>query len=148
MLFFLQFDKMKLWQLLFSSLGNKIVKPKRKKDRLEVKEFASVQYKGKTLKMLGGSASGWSPKTRPKNKLRLNMKKLLDPRLNVEGVTVLDELSSNEKTEIEKMNPKTKKTAATKVSPCQPAKTKTLVQSAEESNITQFKPKLSTLFSE
>ena len=85
--------------------------------------------------MLGEFAPGWRPKTRPKNKLRLNMKKLLDPRLNVEGVTILDELSSDEKAEIEKMNPKSKKTAAAKASPCQPAKTKTSVQSAEESNI-------------
>ena len=60
------------------------------------------------------------------------MKKLLDPCLNVEGVNLLDELSSDEKVEIEKMSPKTKKTATSKDSPCQPAKTKTSVQSAEE----------------
>ena len=98
--------------------------------------------------MLGEFAPGWRPKTRPKNKLRLNMKKLLDPHLNVEGVTILDELSSDEKAESKKLSPKKKKTAAAKASPGQPAKTKTSVQSTKESNITQLKPKLSTMFVE
>ena len=42
-------------------------------------------------------ASEWRPKTRPKNKLRLNMKKLLNPRLNSKEITVLDDDSSDEK---------------------------------------------------
>ena len=74
--------------------------------------------------MLGEFAPGWRPKTRPKNKLRLNMKKLLDPCLNVEGVTILDELSSDEKAESKKLSPKKKKTTAAKASSCQPVKKK------------------------
>ena len=47
--------------------------------------------------MVGELAPGWRPKTRPRNKLKLNMKKLLNPKLNKEGVTMIDESSSNEK---------------------------------------------------
>ena len=47
--------------------------------------------------MLGELAPGWRAKTRPTNKLRLNMKKLLNPRLNTKEVTVLDDDSSDEK---------------------------------------------------
>ena len=52
--------------------------------------------------MVGEFAPGWRPKTRSKNKLRLNMKKLLNPKLNTEEVTVLDNSSSDEKLEIGK----------------------------------------------
>ena len=47
--------------------------------------------------MLGDFAPGWRPKTRPRNKLRLNMKKILNPRLNTKEVTVLDDDSLDEK---------------------------------------------------
>ena len=47
--------------------------------------------------MMGELVSTWRPKTRPRNKLRLSMKKLLNPRLNTKEVTVLDDDSSNEK---------------------------------------------------
>ena len=48
---------------------------------MKVVEFASITNQGKALKMLGEIAAIWTPKTRPKNKLRLNMKKLLNPEL-------------------------------------------------------------------
>ena len=47
--------------------------------------------------MLGEIAHVWRPKTRPRNKLRLNMKKLLNPKLNKERVIVIDDSSSEEK---------------------------------------------------
>ena len=65
-------------------------------------EFATIKHQGKSLKMMGELASTWRPKTRPRNKLRLNMKKLLNPRLNSKEVTVLDDDSSDEKPKIEK----------------------------------------------
>ena len=93
----------------FSSLENKIVKPRKKKDRLEVKEFASIQYQGKNLKMMGEAAPYWRPKTRPKNKLILNMKRLLNPKLNINEVTILDDVSPDEKPEVDKVSRKGKK---------------------------------------
>ena len=72
------------------------------------------------------------------------MKKLIDPSLNVKGVTVLDDISSDEKPE--KMSIKRKKTTAAKTSSCHPAKEKGSVQSEKDSNITQTK--LSTVFLE
>ena len=47
--------------------------------------------------MLGEIAAVWRPKTRPKNKLRLNMKKLLNPKLAKEKVTMIEDSSSQEK---------------------------------------------------
>ena len=55
--------------------------PVSKRRKMKVVEFATVIHQGKTLKMLGEIAPVWRPKTRPKNKLRLNMKKLLNPKL-------------------------------------------------------------------
>ena len=40
--------------------------------------ISHVKFQGKSYAMLGESI--WRPKTRPKNKLRLNMKKLLNPK--------------------------------------------------------------------
>ena len=40
--------------------------------------------------------SNWRHKTRPKNKLRLNMKKLLNPKLAKENITVIDSDSSSQ----------------------------------------------------
>ena len=79
----------------FHSQGDEVALPKRKK--LKVVEFASVTHQGKTFKMLGEIASVWRPKTRPRNKLRLNMKKLLNPKLSKEKLTVIDDYSSEEK---------------------------------------------------
>ena len=40
--------------------------------------------------------SNWRPKTRANNKLRLNMKKLLNPKLAKENITVIEDSSSQE----------------------------------------------------
>ena len=72
-------------------------------------EFSFIIYQGKTLKMVGELAPGWRPKTRPRNKLRLNMKKLLNPKLNKEGVTVIDDSSSDEKLDVDKGDSKAKR---------------------------------------
>ena len=68
-----------------------------RKKRMKVVEFASITHQGKVLKMLGEVGAVWRPKTRPKNKLRLNMKKLLNPKLAKEKVTVIEDSSSEEK---------------------------------------------------
>ena len=80
--------------------------------------------------MVGELAPGWRPKTRPKNKVRLNMKKLLNPKLNKEGVTVIDNSSSDEKLEVGKGDNKGKKP----------------MKSEEESSLTETK--LSNVFLE
>ena len=59
--------------------------------------------------MLGQIATVWRPKTRPRNKLRLNMKKLLNPKLNKERVKVIDDSSSNEKLNDDKGDSKGKR---------------------------------------
>ena len=57
----------------FSSLEDKTIRPKKKKTKVKDMELATVRHQGRTLKMLGELAPGWRPKTRPRNKLRLNM---------------------------------------------------------------------------
>ena len=47
--------------------------------------------------MLGEVGAVWRPKTRSKNKLRLNMKNLLNPKLAKEKVTLIEDSSSQEK---------------------------------------------------
>ena len=74
------------------------------------------------------------------------MKKLLNPRLNTKEVTVLDDISSDEKPEIDKMSIKRKRRAVAKTSSFHPAKAKGSSQSVEDSNITE--PKLSAIFLE
>ena len=59
--------------------------------------------------MLGEIPLVWRTKTRPKNKLRLNMKKLLNPKLTKERVTVIDDSSSEEKLNDDKDDSKGKK---------------------------------------
>ena len=49
--------------------------------------------------MLGEIGVGWRPKTKPKNKLRLKMKKLLNPKLAQEEITVIEDSSSQEELE-------------------------------------------------
>ena len=66
---------------------------------MKVVELASITHQGKSLKMLGEVGAIWRPKTRPKNKLRLNMKKLLNPKLDEKKVTVIEDSSSQEKLE-------------------------------------------------
>ena len=63
---------------------------------MKVVEFASISHHGKVLKMLGEVRADWRPKTRPKNKLRLNMKKLLNPKLAEKKVTIIEDSSSQE----------------------------------------------------
>ena len=41
----------------------------------------------------------WRPKTRAKNKLRLNMKRILNPKLKEEKITVIEDSSSEEDVE-------------------------------------------------
>ena len=48
----------------------------------EVIQLATIKHQGKTLSMVGQVVVGWRPKTRPKNKLRLNMKFFLNPKLS------------------------------------------------------------------
>ena len=81
----------------FSTLENKTVRPRKNKNRIEFMEFSIVKHQRRSLKMMGELASTRRSKTRPRNKLRLNMKKMLNPRLNTKEVTVLDDDSSDEK---------------------------------------------------
>ena len=46
--------------------------------------------------MLGGIGAGCRPKTRSKNKLILNMKKLLNPKLAQKKITMIEDSSSQE----------------------------------------------------
>ena len=62
-------------------------------------QLAAIKHQGKALSMLGEIEVGWRPKTRPKNKLRLNMKKLLKPKLAQEKITVIEDSSSQEELE-------------------------------------------------
>ena len=80
--------------------------------------------------MVGELAPGWRPKTRPRNKLRLNMKKLVNPKLKKEGVTVIDNSSSDENLEFSKGDSKGNKP----------------LKSEEESSLTETK--LSDVFLE
>ena len=60
----------------------------------KVVQLAAIKHQGKTLSMLGEIGVGWRPKTIPKNKLRLNMKKLLKPKLAQEEITIIEDSSS------------------------------------------------------
>ena len=60
----------------------------------EAVQISSVKFQGKSFVMLG--ESNWRPKTRAKNKLRLNMKKILNPNLMKEKITVIEDSSSQE----------------------------------------------------
>ena len=62
----------------------------------KVVQLASIKHQGKALKMLGEIGTAWRPKTRSKNKLRLNMKKLLNPKLAKKKITVIEDSSSQE----------------------------------------------------
>ena len=46
--------------------------------------------------------SMWRPKTRDKNKLRLNMKRILNPKLKKENITLIEGSSTEEVMESEK----------------------------------------------
>ena len=49
--------------------------------------------------MLGEIGIACRPKTRSKNKLRLNMKKLLNPKLAEKNITIIEYYSSQEELE-------------------------------------------------
>ena len=91
----------------FSTSEIKTVKPNRKKK----KKFEVI-------------APYCRPKTRPTNKLRWNMKKLLNPKLNSKQVTVLKDISSGEEPEFDTMNIKSKGKTVAKASSSHPAKVK------------------------
>ena len=55
--------------------------------------ISSVNFQGRSYAWLDEST--WRPKTRPKNKLRLNMKKLWNPKLAKEKITVIDSENSS-----------------------------------------------------
>ena len=74
------------------------------------------------------------------------MKKLLNPRLNTNEVTVLDDVSLDEKPEVKKVSRKEKKPAAVKASYLHPAKAKSSLKSLEDSSHTM--PKLSEMYFE
>ena len=71
--------------------------------KCDIVKLSSVEYQGKSFVMLGGAEMRWRPKTRVKNKLRLNMKKILNPKLAKEKVTVIEDSSSQEDLEDEKV---------------------------------------------
>ena len=96
--------------------------------------------------MPGEEASYFRPKTRSRNKLRLNMKKLLNPRLYTNEVTVLDDVSPEKNPEIKKSSRKGKKPAAVKVPYVHPVEVKSSSRSLEDSSKPAFK--LSEMFFE
>ena len=68
-----------------------------RRKKMKVVELASITHQGKVLEMLGEVGAIWRPKTGPKNKLRLNMKKLLNPKLAEDKITIIEDSSSQEK---------------------------------------------------
>ena len=60
--------------------------------KYETVQISSVKFQGKSFVML--EESNWIPKTRAKNKLRLNMKKSLNPNLMKENITLIEDSSS------------------------------------------------------
>ena len=56
--------------------------------------ISSLNFHGKSYAMIG--ESNWRPKTRPKNKLRLNMKNIFNPKMAKENITVIDSDSSSQ----------------------------------------------------
>ena len=56
--------------------------------------ISSLNFHGNSYAMIG--ESNWRPKTIPKNKLRLNLKKLLNPKLAKENITIIEDSSSRE----------------------------------------------------
>ena len=68
-----------------------------RKKRVKVVEFTSITHQGKVLKMSEEVGAVWRPTERLKNKLRLNMKKLLNPKLAEKKVTIIENSSSQEK---------------------------------------------------
>ena len=57
-------------------------------------KISTVKFQGKYFVMLGERK--WRPKTRAKNKLRLNMKRILNPKLRKEKITMIEDHSYQE----------------------------------------------------
>ena len=51
--------------------------------------ISSINIRRRSYAMIGDS--NWRPKTRPKNKLRMNMKIFLNPKLAKEKITVIED---------------------------------------------------------
>ena len=64
--------------------------------KCEMVQLSAITYQGKSFVMLGGVETRWRPKIRAKNKLRLNMKKILNPKFAKEKVTVIEDLEDEE----------------------------------------------------
>ena len=62
-------------------------------------QILDVNVQNKSLMQLEGSK--WRPKTRATNKLKLNMKRILNPKLQKEKITVIEDSSSEENNESE-----------------------------------------------
>ena len=60
-------------------------------------QFSSIKFRGKSYAMIG--ESNWRPITIENNKLRLNMKTILNPRLMKEKITEIEDSSSQEDVE-------------------------------------------------
>ena len=57
-------------------------------------QISSIKFHGKSYVVIG--ESNWRPKTRAKNKLRLTMKRILNPRLMKDKITIIEDSSSRE----------------------------------------------------
>ena len=71
-------------------------------DDLKDKVFQSSEVKVQKKSLLQMRESMWRPKTRDKNKLRLNMKRILNPKLKKENITLIEGSSTEEDMESEK----------------------------------------------
>ena len=60
-------------------------------------QISSIKFHGKSYAMIG--ESNWRPKTRAKNKLRLKIKKNLNPILMKDKITEIEHSSSREDVE-------------------------------------------------
>ena len=64
--------------------------------RLYSSQLSAIEYQAKSFVILGGVEMRWRPKTRVKNKLRLSMKKILNPKLAEEKIIAIDDSSCQE----------------------------------------------------
>ena len=83
--------KLKVDNLQFSNenIKGKSVATASKYDGVQI---STIKFQGKYFVMLGETKG--RPKTRVKNKLRLNMKRILNPKLRKEKITVIEDSSS------------------------------------------------------
>ena len=79
--------------------------------QISTKVYVAADLKGKDLQVLEVKSqkkyllqmgkSKWRPKTRATNKIRLNMKRILNPKMKNEKVTIIEDSSSEENMENE-----------------------------------------------